>query len=270
MAAPYASSIFALPTPARPSTSRVSSTATQGDVVHPLARHLAAAAATLLAAGPAGAQTPAAQRPTVAVMHINNAALVRHGDYEHLGRGITDVLISELQDNPAIDVVEREHVLRIMQEQDFDTTGRVAEETAVRLGKILGAQYMLFGGFIVDGRGRMRLDIRAVNVETTRVAYAISKTGKADDLLELIHDLAGEINRGMQLPPLVARPARPATGPPAADSSRRLAMVLFSRGLFEQDRGNTQQAVVLYEAALARNPHHERARERLEQLKPKG
>lgn len=236
--------------------------------MHPLARCLILAA-PLLAAGRAGAQAAPSPRPTVAVMSINNASLLQRGDYEHVGRGLVDILITELQGNPSIDVVDREHIRRVMDEQDLDSTGRVSPETAVRLGRILGAQYMLFGGFVVDGRGRMRLDLRAVNVETTRIEYVVSKSRDASDMLELVEELATEVNRSMRLPALEARP-RPSRGPPAADSSRRRAMMLFSRGLYERDRGNTQQAVVLFEAALVSDPQHERARQRLDQLKPRG
>lgn len=237
--------------------------------MRPVVRYLVLSAAPLLAADRAGSQAAPSPRPTVAVMSINNASLVQHGDYEQIGRGLVDILITELQQNPSIDVVDREHIRRVMEEQDLDSTGRVSPETAVRIGRILGAQYMLFGGFVVDGRGRMRLDLRAVNVETTRIEYVVSKSRNASDMLELVEELAAEVNRSMRLPPLGAR-VRPAVGPQAPDSSRFRAMVLYSRGVEEQDRGNTQQAVLLFEAALQRNPQHDRARLRLEQLKPRG
>ena len=60
--------------------------------------------------------------------------------------------------------------------QDYDVKGRVVmagaidPQTAVRLGKILGAQYVVFGGFMTDGKSTAVLTARTVDVETSAIA----------------------------------------------------------------------------------------------------
>lgn len=213
------------------------------------------------------AQDSSGPRPTVAVMHFNNAALIRNADFAHLGAGIADVLITELQGNPHITVVERDNVRRLIEEQDLDTTARVDKETAVRIGKILGVQHMLFGGFLVDGRGRMRLDVRAVNVETSKVEYVVSKSDHSDNVIDLIEDVAAEMNRGMRLPPHPAR-QRPAERGKRSDQLR--ALQFYANGIMEQERGNTRKAAEHFRAALAQYPGYELARQRLAQLETSG
>ena len=153
----------------------------------------------VLASAPtiAAAQQAPDTRPTVAVMYFNNSALVRHAEYQPLSKGIADVLITELQGNTAIRVLERDALQRLLEEQNLSSdTTRVDQETAVRLGKILGARHMIFGGFLVDMRGQVRIDARAVDVETSRIEYVASKTARAADLLSVIGELAAELNNG--------------------------------------------------------------------------
>jgi TolB-like protein len=212
----------------------------------------------------AAAQQAADTRPTVAVMYFNNSALVRHAEYQPLSKGIADVLITELQGNTAIRVLEREALQRLLEEQNLSTdTTRVDKETAVRLGRILGARHMIFGGFLIDMRGHVRLDARAVNVETSTVEYVASKTAKADDLLTVIGELAVELNRGMKLPSLSDPSATTPSRAPARSAASYRALMLYSQGLAEEDRRNSKAAAELYRAALAQYPELPQAQRRL-------
>src|SRR5690606_11290460 len=73
-------------------------------------------------------------RPTVAVLPFVNSAI---GDatteLAPLSKGIADLLIIELAQNPAIRVVERENINQILAEQDLARDGRVDDATAARV-----------------------------------------------------------------------------------------------------------------------------------------
>lgn len=210
-------------------------------------------------AGPLGAQTPDRdRRATVAVLYFTNSALVRHDEYEPLSKGITEMLITELAGSPALQVVERDRLQALLQEQDLARSSRVDQETAVRLGKILGAQHLLMGGFVIDPRENMRLDVRAVNVETSRVEYVETVSGKSGDVLGLISQLGAKVNRRLRLPPVASRVAPAGTRTSKADQLR--AVMLLSRALEENDRGNVTGAMALYRQALDVYPDYQRAR----------
>ena len=250
---------------------------------HPAQRsRLTALAALILLGGaapaPTGAQAGAQDtRPTVAVMYFTNAALVRNDEYAPLSKGIAEMLITELSQNRAIRVVERDQLQKLLEEQSLGATGRVDPATAARLGKVLGARHFILGGFVIDPRENMRLDLRAVDTETSQVEYVESISGKAENLLELIEKLGDRVNAGLKLPAItrsagtVARPG--AVGARSGSSGgsgggaktpgkvhEARAVLLLGRGLMAKDAGDTRAAAAAYKEALAVFPEFARAR----------
>jgi curli biogenesis system outer membrane secretion channel CsgG len=197
-------------------------------------------------------------RPTIAVLYFTNSALIQHDEYEPLSKGITDMLITEFSTSPAIRVVERDRLQKLIEEQDLSASKRVDDATAVRLGKILGAHHLLMGGFVIDPKQRMRLDVRSVDVETSRVEYVETVSGKAEDVLTLVSDLGKKVNRGLKLPPLPLSARTTAGGTSKANQLQ--AVMLLSRALDREDRGDRPGAVALYRQALEVYPGYERAR----------
>ena len=174
-------------------------------------RWAGAAAAVLTFAPTAGvAQAAPDTRPTLAVMYFSNGALMRNADYAPLSKGIAELLITELSANTKIRVVERDQLQALIQEQNLGATDRVDKETAVRLGRILGARHFLMGGFVIDPKENVRLDVRAVNVETSAIDHAETVSGKAENLLALIEEIGRKVNNGLKLPPIPARAPSPA------------------------------------------------------------
>jgi TolB-like protein len=223
------------------------------------------AVATLVLAGVVGAQAPDS-RPTVAVMYFDNGAMGKqHEDYDALTKGISDALITELAQDQAIRVVERDQLQKLMDEQNIDPK-RVDPSTAVRLGKLLGAHHMIFGGFIADPSGKMILTSRAVDVETSQVEYVAHVNGKTDNILTMITQLADTMINGMKLPAMdvKVREAR-------METSKKVpfeTVMLYSRGLAEEDKGNKDKAVEYYKASLTKFPDYEPSRKRLATLAP--
>src|SRR5687767_10354815 len=123
-----------------------------------------ALAAAALWAAPAMAQGGADTRPTVAVMYFNNGALgARNAELEPLTKGIADMMITQLQPNSAIRVIERDQLQKLLEEQNLSSAGKVDQETAVRVGKLLGVHHMIFGGFMTSVNGKqLVLNARAV------------------------------------------------------------------------------------------------------------
>ena len=216
-------------------------------------------------ASPVRAQGTAAadSRPTVAVMHFNNGATGKsHEELDALRGGIADILISELSANASIRVVEREQVDKLVAEQNLSNTERIDKATAVRIGKMLGAHHMIFGGYMTDRKNRMRLDARAVNVETGEIEYTQSVSGNTDDFSDMISSLAAKMNAGMKLPTLTIR-ASDATVAPKPPFQ---VVMLYSRAIAEENGGRKDEAVKLYRAALDKFPEYAPAKKALTRL----
>jgi TolB-like protein len=180
---------------------------------------LALASVAMVTPVVARAQAATAGKPVIAVMYFDNNSFGKdRADYDGLGKGIADMLITDMASNPSVRIVERERIQALLTEQNLTKGGAVDPQTAIRLGKIVGAQYMITGGFMSDGKGNLVLTARAINVETSAITNPTRLNSKGDDVLGLIAQLSAKLNGEMKLPALRvgdASSAQPA-GEPAA------------------------------------------------------
>lgn len=214
---------------------------------------------------PRGKAVAQAAKPTVAIMYFNNNVFTKEArDYDGLSKGVPDFLITEMSANPAIRVVERDQVQKLIDEQKLVGAGQVDRETAVKVGKLLGAQHMIFGGFMADPKGNFRIDARAVNVETGAIEFTDRVQDRSDNLLGLVSQLASRLNAGLKLPTRVgdaggAGGAQQAGAPAATKLPMRLA-VLYGKALDMADKGDRARAVELFSAVLKEFPDYAPAR----------
>jgi TolB-like protein len=221
-------------------------------------------------------------KPVVAILYFDNNSIGKdRGDYDGLGKGVADLLINDMAANPSVRVVERDRVQKLLEEQGLTKAGQIDNQTAVRLGKILQAQYMVTGGFMSDGRGHMVLTARAINVETSQITNPQKVQSSGDDVLGLIAQLSSKLNSDMKLPAMPRRvgSVSPSTGAtqPAQQmgqaKSQKLdfkTAVLYSKALEEQDNGNNTKATELYRAVLAKFPDFPQAKAGLQKVAKTG
>lgn len=220
---------------------------------------LLAAASLTVSAGSLSAQG-AAQKPTLAVLYFTNSALVDNASYAPLSKGMAEMLITELAQNNAVRVVERDRLQSLIEEQNLQNSDRVDKETAVKLGKTLGARHMLMGTFVIDPKKNMRIDVRAVNTETSAIEYTESVSGNADNLLQLVIQLGQKVNAGLKLPALKTA----SINIPASKSPNQFkAAMAMSQAIDAEDHKDKTKAVSLYKQAIALNPDFDRAKVRL-------
>ncbi|HZH80392.1 MAG TPA: CsgG/HfaB family protein, partial [Gemmatimonadales bacterium] len=179
-----------------------------------------------------------------------------------LQKGIAGMLISELAANPAARVVERAEIQKLLEEQNLGATGRVDPQTAAKVGKLVGARYVITGAFI-DFYGDFRLDARIVNVETSEIVKVESDRMQRDHLFDIIRNVAARLMKDTNLPPLPKQ---------ASDQrmSRQIpteALTFYSKALLYQDRGQKDKAVEMYQRALAIFPEYAEAQQGLERVK---
>jgi len=235
---------------------------------------LAVAGAFVVA--PHGALVAQAARPTVAIMYFNNNVITNDArDYDGLSKGLPDFLITEMSANPGIRVVERDQVQKLIDEQKLVGAGQVDRESAVKVGKLLGAQHMIFGGFMADPKGNFRIDARAVNVETGAIEFTDRVQDRSDNVLALIGQLASRLNAGLKLPASTTRtgdasmPAgaqQAGTTMPAKLPMR--AAVLYGKALDMADKGDKARAVELFGAVLKEFPDYTPARRGMSKVSP--
>jgi TolB-like protein len=87
-----------------------------------------------------------------------------------LSNYIIDDLTSNITTSRRFVVVERQDIALLQRELQFQMSGDVSDETAQRIGYMIGAQYIISGSISQIGT-EYSLSIRAVNVETARVVF---------------------------------------------------------------------------------------------------
>ncbi len=204
------------------------------------------------------------RRPGIAVFPFTNGGSYGKNkeDLSALEVGVQQMLLTELAQNTALRIVDRSVLRNILEEQNLATAGRVDAATAARIGKLVGARYAVTGVFM-DLNGKFRLDGRIVDVETGEVLKGQEVHDKADNLYNMLVQLAGKITNGVKLPPLPAavREERGSRAIPAE------AVTLYSRAQVYQDAGRTDKAVELYRMIAEKFPQMTEAKEALHQLK---
>jgi curli biogenesis system outer membrane secretion channel CsgG len=88
-------------------------------------------------------------KPRVAVMDFENKS--QHGGWR-LGRGAADMLTTELVKKGSMNMFEREQLASVIKEQNLGASGRVDPNTAAKIGKIIGVQYIITGAVTEYGR----------------------------------------------------------------------------------------------------------------------
>jgi len=98
-----------------------------------------------------------------------------------LGELLSGQVIETLQKREDYTIVERERLLLALQELHLGSSSLADEANRLKLGRLVGARFMVFGGYQVIGN-QMRLDLRLVEVETGKVLKAVHKMSSANDL----------------------------------------------------------------------------------------
>jgi len=225
---------------------------------------LALAAGVLATGTPASAQDA---RPGMAVLPFESGGSYGKDreDFDALRRGLAAMLISELTQNPAVRLVERERIQQVLDEQNLSNAARVDAATAAKVGKLVGARYMIAGTFI-DFYGDFRIDARIIDVETGEIIKVVRNDPKLSDrkqMFRMIQSLAERIMEGTKLPAL---PVGRVQGAKSRDVPTE-ALALYSRALLYQDRGDRQRAIEYYQKALAAFPDYTEASEGLKRIR---
>ena len=137
-----------------------------------------------LLSSPAFAQ---GNKPRVAILEFKNKASHYSWNWYDAGRGAQDMLVTELVKSGKYRVIEREQLAAIMQEKNLSLSGDIDPRTAVKIGKMLGVEYLIAGavtelgvtdrGASVPGgllRGLPSVNVRSQKVEAALDARAFS------------------------------------------------------------------------------------------------
>ena len=212
----------------------------------------------------ADAQQPSDNRPGFAVFPFVNGGSYgkNREDLSMMERGLQSQLAYELEQNPTLRMVDRTRLQEYLAEQDLASRGRVDPETAARVGRAVGARYVVTGGF-VNNDGQLQITARIVDVETTEVLRSAQVEGNFDRLFRLVGTLAAQVTDNVKLPPLPT-PVREAQLKKEVPTE---ALKRFGQILAVNDRGEHARALELYNLLVKEFPQLEERRGELRQVR---
>lgn len=125
--------------------------------------------------------------PSVAVLAFRNLSpSVRLAPMES---GFADVLQANLGALEDVRLVEREQIYAVLAQQSLSLSGLVDPETALKVGRLVGADRLIYGSF-VELAESLRFNVRLADTKTASILRAETIHGPTEDFALLIEDLA--------------------------------------------------------------------------------
>ncbi|MBS3906784.1 MAG: hypothetical protein KGZ49_07085 [Syntrophaceae bacterium] len=204
---------------------------------------------------------PIAARNTVAVLYFENKT--GKSELDPLQKGLALMLITDLFNVKGLQVVERVKLQALVEEMGFGTSGLVEAGNAPRVGRILGARWLI-GGEIT--RGSIKIQSSVLDVGEKKIIGQPMVMGEMEDLFRLEKGLLFEIINFLKID----------ITPQEREELRRYcstnvrALNLLFRGIDASDRGNYEKAAQFYESAIKEDPKICIARGALQELQALG
>lgn len=185
---------------------------------------------------------------TLAILPFENNSVTEPERFAPLTKGLAAMLTTDLKNSgTTLKLIEREKIQALLKEVALSQSGSVDQSTAVQVGRILGAQAIAFGSFMVLGTD-VRLDLRIIKVETSELIMAESIVGSSDSFIDLERKLAGKIADSLRIA------LQPVTAGSGSDIN---AALYFSQGLEALDRGDKAEAERLFSKSVAADPAYQ-------------
>jgi TolB-like protein len=196
---------------------------------------------------------------TMAIIDFKNRSIDKKLQYDPMEQGFADLLISRLNNSTGLKVVERERLQWILDE--IKLQDKYDMEGAVRAGKMLGAQTVLLGSFIINN-DEIWLGGRLVKVESSEILLTDEVKGELDEFFDLIDKLSEKISEKINVTLKEVKVSEVSQGP-SLD-----AILAYSIGLNFLEREDYTNAYAKFQEALNFSPGYEKAKLKAESIEP--
>jgi curli biogenesis system outer membrane secretion channel CsgG len=154
----------------------------------------------------------AAGKPSLGVAEFTNDTSASWW-YSDVGRDLSGMLTNELAGTGKFKVVERTKLEKVLDEQDLADSGRISKSTGAKIGKLTGAQYLVFAtvsafdqqskggggglsfkGISIGGKkddAYIAVDLRVVDTTTGEISFSRTIEARATS-----YGISGGLSRG--------------------------------------------------------------------------
>lgn len=130
----------------------------------------------------------------VAILYFDNSG--GEASMDKLKKGLADMMITDLSNIRMLNIVERDKLESILKEQKLNNSKEFDPSTASKVGKLLGAQIILTGGYF-EMMGALRIDARFIDVETGKILKSDGVDGQTSSFFKIQKQLSWKIIKNM-------------------------------------------------------------------------
>lgn len=189
----------------------------------------------------------------LAILYFENTSDKK--ELDGLRKGLASMLISDLSELKGLQVVERDRLQEVLEEQELSNSEKFDPSTAAEVGKLLGAEKILIGSYF-EMMGQLRIDARTIDVETGEILHSEGLEGKKDGFFALEQKLVRKIAGQLELDGEASKTAEEGVSYEAAST--------YSAGLDLLDAGEHEKARKKFEQVLELEPSFQPAKNALE------
>jgi len=119
---------------------------------------------------------------------------------------MAEILITQLKKSGGFEIIERNKLKEVIQEQNLQLSGIVNEETAVEMGNLLGAEYLVMGKIssVTETKKdkfaytlvqlEVGIDVRVINTSTGNIIFGETASGITEE--KIVMTSSGQIVSG--------------------------------------------------------------------------
>ncbi len=187
-----------------------------------------------------------AQPLRIAILDFDNISGI--AKYDGLGKAMSSMLISDIESNVSskrMQLVERAQINKIIKEQNLQKTTSFDKNTSVKMGKLLGVDFILIGDiYILDNN--LVINARLTDVSSGDIKFSEKQEGKVNEWLTIKTKLGKGVATNLSIP---------FTEPRIPDAIVAPAVLTtYASAIDENDKGNFEKAETLISTAKEFNP----------------
>jgi TolB-like protein len=143
--------------------------------------------------------SPRSERSGLAVLKFANSTSKERSDYyQPWEYGIAAMLTTDLEETSMFNIVDRERLNDVLKEHKLQQAGLVDPKSAVTIGRLTAARYILSGTFIVVGRD-LKITVQVFCVEKGILLGATSATGKTEKFFVVQKELFTKVTKVLKV-----------------------------------------------------------------------
>ncbi len=177
-----------------------------------------------------------------------------------IGKGMAEMVMTDLSQINSLKVVERLRVQALMDEINLGQTGLVAEENAPAFGKMLKAGKMVYGGFTLENKNRLAFNVTFADAVQNTFSEPMEFNDTMANLFLIEKDAVFKIidQMGISLNPQERERIQ------RVPTKNLLAFANYCMGLEMEDKGEFGKAGQFYQKSLQLDPNFSTAEQKLQ------